>query len=122
MSAFDPPLSHEEQVTLLFRHGLRADNGQERAEERLRNIGYHRREEYTWPFRKLNKDAAGNLIPYQRSSHFKDGINVHLIWETYLFDRRLRILLMDVIERFELSMRNRITQILVDAGPTMIPA
>lgn len=123
MSSFGPPLTHEQQVNLLILHGLCADNDQERAEiaERLRNIGYYRLEEYTWPFRKLNKDAAGNLIPYPRSPYFKDGIHMHLIWETYLFDRRLRILLLDAIERFELSMRNRITQILVDAAGHNLP-
>lgn len=120
MSSTPSPLSLtlDKQVNLLISHGLMANDEREKAEiaERLCNIGFFRMDEYTWPFRQLIRDQAGNIISNQRSPHFKDKTHIRLIWETYLFDRRLRILLLDAIERFELSMRSRITQILVEAA------
>lgn len=90
-------------------------SGKKEIAECLCNIGIFRMDENTWTFRKLIRNQAGNIISNQRSAHFRDETNIRLIWETYLFDRRLCFLLPDAIKRFELSVRCRITQILVEA-------
>lgn len=110
MSSYDPPLSDRELARLMMRHGIVCRNRHEELllEQRIKAVGYYRLEEYTWPFRKF---APGDKS--KRSPYFKQPMPFDPIWSTYLFDRRMRILLLDAIERFEIAIRNAITQILV---------
>ena len=111
MSSYGPPLSVADLAEKLISNGLTCNNESERdlIERRLRSVSYYRLEEYTWPYRKISSEN-----PAVRSSGFKSGVSIGLIWNTYLFDRRLRILLLDAIERFEVAWKNHITQVLVE--------
>lgn len=86
-------------------------NPQERAliEQRLFSLSYYKLEEYTWPFRKVLSSGDN-----KRSAYFKQPVSINLVWNTYLFDRRLRILIIDAIERIESAFKNQLTQILTE--------
>lgn len=113
MSSFGPPLTHTDLANLMIGRGLFCVTPEEKAilVKRIQDIGYYRLEEYTWPYRKidpLNKSC--------RLSEFKRKRPFNVIWETYLFDRRLRSLLNDATERFEIALRSHIAQVLVNAA------
>lgn len=113
MSSFGPPLSTSQLAEKLIQHGLSCSNDDERKliEMRLRSIGYYKMEEYSWPFRKLD-----NPVLNTRRPTFKKGITIGLIWNNYLFDRRLRILLMDAVERIECASKTIFSQVLTQAA------
>lgn len=118
MSSYDIPLSFSKLAQKLVEHGLVCRDAAEQSliEQRLKSVSYYRLEEYTWPYRKVKRSN-----PATRLSTFKSGITIHLVWNTYVFDRRLRILLLDAVERFEVALKNHITQVLVEAAGHNIP-
>lgn len=61
---------------------------------RLSVVSYYRLSGYWYPFR--NADNT-----------FRDGTTFDTIWRHYMFDRRLRLLVMDAIERIEVSVRTQ---------------
>lgn len=95
-----PPLTYEQQVTLLKERGLIIDD-EIRAERLLSHISYYRLSAYMLPFRKLD---GGNYL-----DQFKEGTSWDDVYNLYLFDRKLRLLVFDAIERIEVSIRTQIT-------------
>jgi len=63
----------------------------------LENLGYYRLSGYTFPFRK----SPGR-------TEFKPGTSLEQIIRIYDFDRELRLLAADAIERIEIGIRSRI--------------
>jgi abortive infection bacteriophage resistance protein len=69
----------------------------------LRAIGYYRLGAYWLPF----EQAA---LPGQtRSKKFAAGVSIDDIMSIYIFDRHLRAILMEAIERIEIAIRSRWT-------------
>ncbi|ARP68314.1 abi family protein (plasmid) [Mesorhizobium sp. WSM1497] len=76
-----------------------------KAEEYLQQIGYYRLSAYWYPFRKLvqqqdNSFALGNA--------FKAGTQFKHSTDLYAFDKGLRLLVLDAIERIEISVRTEV--------------
>lgn len=94
-----PHKTIEEQVQLLRERGLIIDDEQ-RAIKHLRNISYYRLSAYMLPY-KVKED---NLIRNQ----FRKEVTWNMIYDLYLFDRKLRILVFDIIERLEIAFRTQI--------------
>ena len=90
-----PPKTFEEQVDLLILRGMRIDDPK-RARRYLSHLNYYRLAAYWLPFEQNH--------PTHR---FKPGIEFDLVLEHYIFDRKLRLLIMDAIERIEVSLRTR---------------
>ena len=91
------PLTIEEQIHLLESRGLRFDDKQ-LAAHYLENISYYRLSAYWYTFLKDPK-----------SNHeFKTGTNFQHAIDTYVFDRKLRLLIFDEIERIEIALRTQI--------------
>jgi abortive infection bacteriophage resistance protein len=90
-----PPKSFPEQADLLLSRGLIANRGLLIA--RLSEVNYYRLSAYWHPFRQPNSDFL------QLDTRFET------IWDRYVFDRQLRVLTMDAIERAEISIRTRLT-------------
>lgn len=90
-----PPLTFEEQADLIISRGLKADR--DRLIRRLKNVNYYRLSAYLYPFRITGSD------------NFHEKATLDLIWKYYTFDRQLRILVMDAIERVEVSVRTQLT-------------
>lgn len=88
-----PHLSFEEQADLLISRGLQADRTI--LMQRLQAVGYTRFTAYLHPFLIPNGDKQ--LLPCT---------TLDKVWDIYLFDRRLRLLLMDAVERIEIALRS----------------
>ena len=90
-----PPLSYNEQVDLLISRGMQIDD-RSRAVHYLSHINYYR--------------LAAYWLPYERdhaTHQFRSGANFDQVLEHYIFDRELRLLVLDAIERVEVSLRTQ---------------
>ncbi|MFP4295093.1 MAG: Abi family protein [Halothiobacillaceae bacterium] len=88
-----PARTFEEQLSLLRERGLTVRDP-DRALHYLRHLNYYRLTAYWLPFRE------------QRSPrHFHDGTDFEDVLSLYVFDREFRLLVLDAIERIEVSFR-----------------
>jgi abortive infection bacteriophage resistance protein len=87
-----PPLSFEEQADRLLSRGLVADKDE--LITRLKSVNYYRLSAYLYPYR--NTDDS-----------FKENTSLHIVWKHYTFDRQLRLLVMDAVERVEVAVRTQ---------------
>lgn len=92
--------SPQELVQLLKKRGLTISN-ETKAKEYLQNIGYYRLSAYFYPF--LQTPKTNHL--YKSGSAFKDVMNI------YRFDRKLRLLMFNEIEKIEVAIRSTIVNI-----------
>jgi len=102
-------LTLEQQADLLIHRGLSANRDELIA--RLKAVNYYRLSGYLHPFREL--DATG-----KPTENFRAGTTLGMVWRRYNFDRRLRMILLDAIERIEVAVRTRLVYHFVAAhGP-----
>ena len=105
--AFDkPPLSVEEQIDLLLGRGMSIPD-RARARHYLTHINYYRLRAYWLPFERPPVDGEAHA--------FVPGTDFETVLATYVFDRELRLLLLDAIERIEISLRTTFAQHLASA-------
>lgn len=97
------PLSIKIQITKLEKRGLIIDD-ENLASNYLSNISHYRLRAYTYPFQN-NDDIEADHIFVKKDIHFKDIIDL------YCFDRRLRSLIFNAIEKIEVAIRTKIIQI-----------
>lgn len=95
------PISFEEQCNLLISRNLIIQDKLS-ANRSLSSISYYRLSAYGIPFRQ--RDLSGNL-----TEQFKPGTTFDDILRLYEFDRQLRLLVIDAIERIEVAIRTQIT-------------
>lgn len=91
-----PALTIDQQIDQLRRRGMRlADT--DAARQRLVHINYYRLRAYWLP----------DEVPAEQSGDhaFRAGTDFDAIIDRYVFDRKLRLLVMDAIERVEVSLR-----------------
>ena len=101
MKAFDKPaLSTAEQVDLLLSRGMQVVQPQ-RAAKVLQHINYYRLRAYWLAFEVHSQT--------ERNHHFVNGTDFDLVVAIYNFDRELRLLVLDAVERFEISLRTRLS-------------
>ncbi len=93
------PLSFDAQVDQLIARGMGGDR--DTIIKRLRDVNYYRLSAYWFPFR-VERCEHESLMP---------GTRFDVIWDRYVFDRQLRLLMMDAIERVEISIRTRMTNL-----------
>ncbi len=84
----------EEQADLLLARGMVSERDLLIA--RLSEVNYYRLSAYWYPFRNPSSD------------HLQPGTSFETVWDRYIFDRQLRVLVMDAIERAEVSIRTRL--------------
>ncbi|MDR9467666.1 Abi family protein [Marinospirillum sp.] len=96
-----PALTFEQQLLHLKNLGMQIHDSDD-ALQKLSAISYYRLSGYWFPFRQ--RDKAGHP-----SRYFISGTTFEQVLELYEFDRRLRSLMMDAIERVEVAVRTRIT-------------
>ena len=104
-----PFLPVPDQISLLKSRGLNvADEGF--AEECLKNIGYYRLSGYWYPMRQTTVSQGSDGKPvYTALDAFKSGSDFSHVIDIYTYDKRLRALLLDVLERIEVSIRTDVT-------------
>lgn len=91
-----PSLSIVDQMALLERRGLLIPD-RARAAHYLRHISYYRLRAYWLPFEQPAQVDGDHL--------FRAGASFDDVLSLYVFDRHLRLLVMDAIERIEVSLR-----------------
>ena len=87
-----PPLSISQQADLLIDRSF-VFNDRKYLESYLASIGYYRLSTYWYPY--LDK----------KSNKFSPNTNFDTILALYIFDRKLRLLVIEAIERIEVSLR-----------------
>jgi abortive infection bacteriophage resistance protein len=91
------PLTIKEQIELLKNRKL-SFKDEKKAAHYLSNISYYRLRAYTYPF----QDNTDSNHP------FNVGVSFEEIIDLYVFDRKLRLLLFDALEKIEVSFRTKI--------------
>jgi abortive infection bacteriophage resistance protein len=87
-----PALTVEEHIDLLRQRGLDVADT-DKAIRYLRTIGYYRLSAYSLPF-------------HSEKDQFAEGTSFDDVLSLYIFDRKLRLLVMDGIERIEVAVRS----------------
>lgn len=95
-----PSLSIAEQSALIQERGLVCDDPA-RLQKYLSTIGYYRLSAYWLPF-ELPSDTPGT-----RNHRFLPGTTFDKVLGLYIFDRNLRMLVMEALERIEVAVRTR---------------
>ena len=95
------PLTFAQQLQQLKNRGLIIDDD-DLALFHLRTIGYYRLSTYWYPFRKRAQNGS-------IADDFEEGSQFNEVIRLYEFDRRLRLLMMDAIERIEVYARTLFT-------------
>lgn len=88
------PMSFLDQAQQLLDRGLVADRDE--LIRRLESVSYYRLSGYLYPFRVDGGDT------------YAEGTSLTVVWDRYCFDRRLRVLLLDAIERVEVAVRTQL--------------
>ncbi len=94
-----PPLSLQDQVLLLQSRGLVFDDPQ-RVAHYLQHIGYYRLSAYWLPYEQVS------AIDGKRNHQFQAGTTFDQVLAIYTFDRQLRLLVMEAMERIETAIRS----------------
>lgn len=96
MKFIKPPISIDEQIILLKKRGMLIHDD-DQAVHYLKHISYYRLRAYWLPFEI--KCAVPNEHAFNEGTSFEDVVDL------YVFDRELRLLIMDAVERIEVSVR-----------------
>jgi abortive infection bacteriophage resistance protein len=106
MSYTRPWMSFSDQLAQLASRGMELGD-QPAALSYLERIGYYRLSAYWYPFRvwEIRQDPTSGRLANVRTdqfvagTHFLDAVNL------YLFDKQLRLLAVDALERIEVALR-----------------
>lgn len=93
------PLHAEEHIDLLASRGLEIED-RARAIHYLTYIGYFRLSGYFPPFQTRDDEGC---------SVFRPGARFSNILDLYIFDRKIRLLLIDALERIEVAIRTTVS-------------
>lgn len=119
---YDKPWKdYRAQLAQLQARGMAADDP-ERAIDYLHRIGYYRLSGYWFAFR----ERSGKLVLLDENGRkpkkvkeetlaldsFRPGTRFHDVVDLYVFDKRLRMLVLDAVERIEVAMRVEVSHTL----------
>jgi abortive infection bacteriophage resistance protein len=100
-----PHITFSDQLALLKQRGMQVDD-EPLALRHLQRIGYYRLKAYWYPMREarpvtLPNGRAGTEIleTFKQGATFSSGVDI------YVFDKKLRLLFLDAIERIEVALR-----------------
>jgi abortive infection bacteriophage resistance protein len=98
-----PALTYEQQYDLIVSRGLQVED-RLRLIRWLRHVSYYRLSAY--------------FIPFKTDDTFNSGATFDQVAGLYIFDRKLRLIVMDAIERIEVALRTDLTYEITHAyGP-----
>ena len=95
-----PARDNASLIAQLTARKLQIDH-REKVQNYFTHIGYYRLSGYMHPF--LKRDGTED---------FKDGTHFTMVLDHYLFDKKLRYILLDMCERIEVSVRANICNIM----------
>ncbi|MEN3930126.1 Abi family protein [Microvirga sp. W0021] len=115
-----PYLSPSEQIELLVSRGMHVQDT-DVAQQYLVGIGYYRLSAYWFPFRKK---IPSSPVPapsitgrYMVLDEFVEDANFQNIIDIYNFDRKLRLIILDALERIEIALRTDVALLLGKLSP-----
>lgn len=118
-----PFKSYNELLDLLQSRGMIIED-RCRALRKLTQVGYYRLSGFWYPCRTICFDEAGQAIKkagsrwrLERHETFVAGTSFNAVFDLYLFDKRLRLLLLDALERIEIYIRSIIAHELGSISP-----
>ena len=115
MQPFSRPfLPVSAQIALLRERGLTITDDV-RATAALERIGYYRLSGYWYPLRASTVPDPGHARVVQ--DDFRPGSEFGQVVDLYVFDKRLRLLTLDAIERVEVALRTDIALLLGQRSP-----
>ncbi len=107
-----PWLSYDEQADYLKSQGLEFERDFLIAH--LVDVGYYRLSGYWYIFKYQSKQSEDG----KRDEYFEKGTSFERVWDLYVFDRQLRLLVLDAIERVEIYMHTQLAYLLAEkSGP-----
>ncbi|MEF1338659.1 Abi family protein [Vibrio rotiferianus] len=101
---------YQELVDTLSQRGMYI-NDPERTKRKLAQVGYYRLSGYWYPARQLDRDGQGNavLCPHlkrpKRLDEFMPDTHFDRVFNLYLLDKKLRLAMLDGLERIEVFVR-----------------
>lgn len=98
-----PHLNFRDQLELMKGRGLIVSDDAA-AIDHLQRIGYYYLSGYSYPYRIIVSPQTSST-PAIRSNDFIPGTSFADILDLYVFDKKLRLLMLDAIERIELALR-----------------
>lgn len=105
-------LSYEAQINRLKTRDMTIGD-EAKAFDYLQRVGYYRLSAYWYPFRKYELvQTPEKKIVYLKLEAFEDGTHFLDAVELYLFDKKLKLLLVDALERIEVSVRVEVAHLL----------
>ena len=105
-----PHLTYDEQIDKLVGRGLEVSD-RAAAIDALKSIGYYRLSAYLHTFRPVKVDGASGHD--ERLNSYYPGSTYEQVVELWMFDRALRLVLLDGLEQFEIALR---TSLAYNAG------
>ena len=100
-----PFLSVADQIALIRSRGM-AITDDAKARHYLEQIGYYRLSGYWYPLRqsRIEQIPSGSLHTTILDD-FRSGAEFCQVVDLYVFDKRMRLLMLDVLERIEIAIR-----------------
>ena len=102
MIAAKPHKEYRQQLELLLSRGMVIHDSQ-RAMRKLSQVGYYRLSGFWYTSRIIRTSDEGLSF---RSDDFLPGTSFEQAYDLYLFDKKLRMLMMDALERIEIHIRS----------------
>lgn len=116
MANLKPWKSMVDQLALLKQRGLLVDN-EPAALDYLARIGYYRLSGYWYPLREIDKSESKKQSRPVRSDHFVAGSHFEDVVNLYVFDKKLRLMALDALERIEMAVRVDVAHLLGAKDP-----
>ena len=110
MPEYNKPFrTQTELLEQLKRRGLLIQDERE-AIAWLGKVNYYRMTGYLYPFRQFSTETSGERA--QRADNFVQDASFEIVRDLYDFDRRLRLHVLDAVERIEIAVRTAVTDAL----------
>lgn len=109
-------MSMEDQLARLKQRGLSVEDDTA-ALGYLRRVGYYRLSGYWYPLRAIDKVASERDGRPVRLDEFVPGSCFEDVVKLYVFDKKLRLLAMDALERIEMAVRVDVAYLLGKRDP-----
>lgn len=101
----------EEHINLLKNERGLNFRCEEKAKETLKRISYYRLKGYWWDL-QMDKYELAEIGKAEDDHHFREGNYFEDVIEAYNFDRELKMILFDAIEKIEITLRTKMINIL----------
>ena len=111
-----PWVSFAEQLQQLQQRGLQVDEVAS-AIDYLERLGYYRLSGYWYPLRAIDKAASITQGKAIRLDTFMSGSRFEDVVQLYVFDKKLRLLALDALERIEMAVRVDVAYLLGQRDP-----